>query len=85
VLLDRAERRASSADAAETRAFLREQWPAEEPVELTTEQWEQIVEEVRQRMLARPLPSMGDLMEQMRQHSALVAEMVRWLDQAAGG
>jgi hypothetical protein len=85
LLLDRAERRAYSADAAETRAFLREQWPAEEPVELTTEQWEQIVEEVRQRMLARPLPSMGDLMEQMRQHSALVAEMVRWLDQAAGG
>jgi hypothetical protein len=89
LVIDRQERRAFLADAAEARAFLREQWPAEEPVELTTEQWQEVVEEIRQRMLARPLPSMGDLMEQMRQHSALVGEMIRSLDaiqaEQAGG
>ncbi len=83
LLFDRDDRRAFVADATEARAFLREQWPAEEPVELTTEQWQQIVEEVRQRMLSRPLPSMGDLMQQMRDHSALVAEMLRSLDEHA--
>lgn len=80
LLIDRQERRAFVADAAVARSFLREQFPAEPEVELTPEQWAEVVEEIRQRMLARPLPSMGDLMEQMRQHSALVADMVRWLD-----
>lgn len=89
LVLERRDRRVFVASTEEARRVVRDQWPAEEPVELTTEQWAEIVEEVRQRMLARPLPSMGDLMEQMRQHSALVAEMIRWLDsiqaEQAGG
>jgi len=80
LLIDRDERRAYFADAVEARSFLRDQWPAEQEVELTAEQWQGIVDEVRQRMLSRPLPSMSDLMQQMRDHSALVAEMIRVLD-----
>ena len=83
LLIDRDERRAYLADAVEARAFLRQLWPPEEPVELTTEQWQEVVEEIRQRMLSRPLPSMSDLMQQMRDHSALVAEMLRSLDEHA--
>jgi hypothetical protein len=85
LVIDRVERRAYFADAAEARAFLRGQWPPDEPVELTAEQWQEVVEEIRQRMLAGPLPSMGDLMQQMRDHSALVADMVRWLDARQAG
>lgn len=89
LVIDRQERRAFVADATSARSFLRKQFPAESEVELTAEQWQEIVEEIRQRMLARPLPSMDDLMQQMRTHSALVAEMVRWLDtkhaEQAGG
>ena len=83
LVIDRQDRRAYFADATEVRAFLREQFPAEQEVELTAEQWQAIVDEVRQRMLSRPLPSMDQLMTQMRDHSALVAEMLRWLDQHA--
>lgn len=80
LVIDRVERRAYFADAVEARAFLRQQWPPEEPVELTTEQWQEVVEEIRQRMLSRPLPDMGQLMQQMRDHSQLLGEMTRWLD-----
>jgi hypothetical protein len=80
LVIDRQERRVFVADATEARSFLRVQFPVEEEVELTAEQWAEVVEEIRQRMLSRPLPSMSDLMQQMRDHSALVAEMVRWLD-----
>lgn len=80
LLIDRVERVAYSADAVEARAFLREQWPAEEPVELTPEQWQEVVEEIRARMLSTPLPSTSELVQQMRAHSALVADMIRFLD-----
>ena len=82
IVIDRVERRVYFADVVEARAFLRGQWPAEQEVELTPEQWQAIVDEVRQRMLSRPLPlpSLDQLMEQMRAHSALVADMIRFLD-----
>jgi len=80
ILLDRTERRAYLAVASQARSFLREQFPAEQEVELTADQWRAIVEDVRQRMLSRPLPGMDQLMRQMREHSALVADMIRFLD-----
>jgi hypothetical protein len=80
LVVDRVERRAYVADAVEARAFIREQWPAEPAVELTPEEWENVVEEVRQRMLSRPLPSMADLMRQLQEHSRLVGDMVKWLE-----
>ena len=83
LVIDRTERRAYFADAAEARAFLRDQWPVEEPVELTTEQWQGIVDEVRQRMLARPLPSMEQLLRQMQEHSLVVSAVVSWLSKHA--
>ena len=80
LVIDRQERRVYLALAAEGRSVVCGQWPDEPAVELTREEWAAIVEDVRQRMLSRPLPSMNQLMSQMREHSALVADMIRFLD-----
>jgi hypothetical protein len=80
LLLDRQERRTFVADTTEARRVVRDQWPAEPEVELTADQWQQIVEEVRQQMLNRPLPSMEQLVEQLKRNSELVGEMIRFLD-----
>lgn len=85
LVIDRVERRAYSAANEEARRVVRDQWPAEPEVELTPEQWEAVVDEVRQRLLSRPLPTAADLLRQMREHGQLVAEMVRYLDRHAGG
>jgi len=85
LVIDRQERRAYLATAAEARSVVAAQWPDEPAVELTQEQWEGVVERVRQAMLNRPIPSMGDLMRQMHEHSRLVGEMIRWLDEWQAG
>jgi hypothetical protein len=80
VLIHRVERKAYLATAAEARRVVTGQWPEEPAVELTREEWDAVVERIRQAMLNRPIPSMGYLMKQMQEHSKLVAEMVRFLD-----
>ena len=80
LLIDRTERRAYLCGSAEARSLVCRQWPDEPAVELTREEWSAVVEDVRQRMLSRPLPGMDQLMRQMREHSSLVADMIRFLD-----
>lgn len=84
LLLDREYRRMFVCGADEARVVVREQWPHEEPVELSVEQWKAVVERVRRMTLDRPLPTMHELMRQMREHAAVVADMVRWLDRVEG-
>jgi hypothetical protein len=81
LLLDREARTVCVGTTAEVRAALAGQWPAEEPVELTREEMERVVEHVRRTLAARPLPTAAQLMASMRLHSALIAAMVRWLDE----
>lgn len=80
LVVQRPERRVYLATAAEARSVVCGQWPAAEAVELTREEWDEVIGRVRQAMLSRPIPSMGDLMRQMNEHSKLVADMLRWLD-----
>ena len=83
LVLDRQDRRVFVATSEEARAFLHDQWPVEQEIELTPEQWREVVEEVRQRMLDRPLPSIEQLVTRMNAHSRIVADLVRWLEQHA--
>jgi len=80
LVIDRRERRTYLAGTAESRRVVAAQWPAEEAVELTREQWDAVVERVRREVLDRPLPSMAELMRRLQQHSRLVGELVGWLD-----
>lgn len=81
LVVDRENRRVYLSGAAEARAVVRGQWPAEdEAADLTALEWKDMAERVRQMMLERPLPSMGELMRQLQDHSRLVAAMIRWLD-----
>jgi hypothetical protein len=81
LLLDRVGRQVFLAPATEARWFVRDQWPSEPAVELSPEEWGQLVERIRAEMLARPMPTPAELMRRLREHSRLVAEMVKWLDQ----
>ncbi len=81
LLIDRALRRVYVADIAEARSVVRGQWPPQEPVRLSQEQIDAVVENVRRAMDARPVPTPQEVMESMRRHSRLVAEMIRWLEQ----
>ncbi len=80
LLFDRVERRVYVARRDEAERVVRDQWPAEDEVELTPEQVDVIVEHVRRAMAARPMPTAEQLMASMREHSRLVEEMVTWLD-----
>lgn len=84
LVIDRVERRAYYAAAEDARRAVRDQWPAEPAVELTPEQWEAVVDEVRQRMLSRTLPTATELLRLMKEHAQLVAEMLRHLDGLVG-
>lgn len=83
LLLDLQEGAVCVGTTAEVRAAVRGQWPEEEEVRLSPEQLEAVVEHVRRAWMSRPLPTAGELMASMRRHSALVAEMVRSLDERA--
>lgn len=85
LLVRRAGRRVYLATAAEARSAVCGQWPAEEAVELTREEWDDVVGRVRHAMLNRPIPSMSELMRQMNEHSRLVADMLRWLEEWHAG
>lgn len=80
LLIDRTLRRVYVADAAEARSVVRGQWPPQEPVQLSQEQIDAIVDNVRRAMEARPMPTPQEVMVSMRRHSRLVAEMIRWLE-----
>ncbi len=81
LLIDLAGRQVFVADAAEARWFVRGQWPPEEPVRLSQEELDAVVENIRRAMASRPLPTPDELMRRMREHSAQVAAMIAWLDQ----
>lgn len=80
LLLDLRAGTVSVGTSAEVRDAVRRQWPAEDEVRLTPEQLDAVVDHVRRAMESRPLPTAGQLMASLRRHSALVAEMIRWLD-----
>jgi hypothetical protein len=83
LLVDLVGRQVFVADAAEARWFVHGQWPPEEPIRLSQEQIDAVLEQVRAAMASRPLPTADELMRRMREHSRLVAEMVAWLDRWA--
>lgn len=80
LLIDRTLRRVYVADAAEARSVVRGQWPSQEPAQLSREQTDAVVENVRRAMEARPVPTPQEVMEALRRHSRLVAEMLVWLE-----
>lgn len=80
LVIDRVERRAYLADAAGARSVVCGQWPDAPAVELTGDDWDEVVERVQREMLGRPLPSGADLMRQLQLHARLVADMIAWLD-----
>jgi hypothetical protein len=83
LVFDRVERQVYACGRAEAQAVVRGQWPAQEPLRLSQEHIDAIVENVRRAMASRPLPTPDELMRRMREHSAQVAAMVAWLDQWA--
>jgi hypothetical protein len=86
VLVDRESRRACLATAAEARRALLAQWPvSDEPLPLSAEEVEAVIELVRDAMASRPLPSPAEVVASMRRHSAVVAAMTRWLDEWLAG
>ena len=86
LVFDRRNRQVYLADANEARAVVKAQWPAEEPVALTPEEWDGVVARIRHALLNRPIPTADDLMRLLRAHASVVADMVRAIDEwAAGG
>lgn len=81
LLIDRAERRVYAASRDEAERVVRGQWPACEEPDLTPEQMDAVVEHVRRAMESRPMPTAEELMRRLREHSRLVSEMIRWLDE----
>jgi hypothetical protein len=81
LLIDRAERRVYAADRHEADCVVLGQWPACEEPDLTVEQVEAVMDRLERAMAARPMPTVAQLMASMREHSRLVSEMVKWLDQ----
>jgi hypothetical protein len=80
LLLAVEQRQVFVATTEEARRVVREQWPAEEPVEMSSDEWERLVREVRESILNRPLPNAAELMRLMTEQSRVVADMIRWLD-----
>ena len=81
LLCDLTERKVYAASREEAERVVREQWPEEDEAQLTPEQMDAVMEHVRRAMAARPMPTAEQPMRSMREHSRLVAEMVRWLDE----
>jgi len=85
VLIDRETRKCYLVGHAVGDRLLKGRWSASEPVVLTPEEAEELVNRVRQAMQARRLPSATELIASMRKHSATVAALVRWLDEWTDG
>lgn len=80
ILLAVERRQVFVATAEEARRVVREQWPAEEPVEMSADEWERLVRQVHESILNRPLPSADELVRRLTEHSRVVADLSRWLD-----
>jgi hypothetical protein len=81
LLIDRAERRVYAASRDEAERVIRGHWPACEEPDLTDEQVEAVMRHMEAAMVARPLPTAEEIIRRMREHSRLVSEMVKWLDE----
>jgi hypothetical protein len=80
LLLAVEQRRVFAATTEEARRIVREQWPPEEPVEMSADECERLVRQVSEAILNRPLPNADELMRRMAEQSRVVADMIRWLD-----
>jgi hypothetical protein len=88
LLFDRRNRKASIGPWREVSRFLREQWPAQEPITLSQEDWAALIEKLDAEFRSRPMPTMEEITARMEEQRRLEDEMVRWLDatpQAATG
>jgi hypothetical protein len=76
LLLDRQEKRLSVAPVAEARQFLFGQWPPTEPMTLTDEEWDAVVERLR----SVPPPSGEQIAAMIQQQRRVEMELRDWLD-----
>jgi hypothetical protein len=88
LLIDRRERKAFVGTWRDVARKLREQWPPQEPVTLSKEDWTALIDRLDAEFRSRPMPTMEEITARMEEQRRLEEAMVTWLDatpQAAAG
>lgn len=81
LVFDRVRRRAYIAPYQATLKLLQDQWPKREPMRLTEEEWNTLMEETKKHMARLRGPSAEDIERVMQEKASALAGLRAWLNQ----
>lgn len=81
LVIDRVSRKAYIAPYQATLKMLQDQWPKHEPVHLTEEQWNALIEETKAMMAEMRCPSGEEIERRLQEKATALAGLRAWLNQ----